>query len=551
MFRRKGLLIILLLLACVTTITLGNQMSSASTEEVPKRILLIYDFRNYFADLRDSITTTRELLGHFNVVVDEIDQAEYQSGQIDQYDYIFVIGLQGIFRNQDMIKDLAISEKTICWVGKGIELLLDETDRYHIRYEGPIYDFATVTYWGDQDSRRDKSVYPIGVKREFSAVSIYSDEVEVLSWLDTGLFKSPFVLNDDNLWYVSRIDLNEPLFYIFADVLMEILPGKVEGYQKVYIRIEDVHPFRDTKKLRAIADYLGDKGIPFMVGLIPAHRLPGEKYVTEFDELPDFVEAIQYMQERGGTIILNGYTHTIYESDIKGEGFEYWDGDKDQPLEVNIDDWVRYTIGRGIMLTVENEIYPLGFEAPHYAMSQGAYASLKKYFSTYSGQIQSSDWGFSSSTVPYELRDTKLFNKLLPENLGYVDPFDPDSIQKIKHNYEMIQIVRHHMAGVFFHSYLDIEYLEEVVEFFESQNVEYYDMRQDFHWVKFGEYELISDQGEITVQYPEERGDARKRLRLFFNRTAFLLVGVLGLVVYAFARILLKSRKQTDRKMKE
>lgn len=536
MFRNRqrylALLFILVMIIGVLnplTSELAFAKSNDSIEDNNVSILLVYDYRNYFADLRDSVTTTRELFGHFNVTVSEIEQSAYQSNQLDQYDMIVMMGMQGIFSNEALIDDLLKTEKKIMWIGKGVETLLNRTDKYHFEYAGPFYDFSRVSYKGES--------HAIGVKREFSAINVLSDTVEVYSWLHTGAVQLPFILEDENMWYVSRIDLNEPLIFIFADVLFELLPPLVEPYEKVYIRIEDVHPFRDTEKLKEIADYLYSKNIPFMVGLIPAHRVPDSRYITEMDEVPEFVDAIQYMQDRGGSIILHGYTHTVFGSDVSGEGFEYWDGNEDKPLERDIDAWVRYTIGRGVKLSVENEIYPLGFEAPHYAMSQDAYISLKKYFSTYSGQIQSSDWGFSTSVIPYEIRNTRLFHKFLPESLGYIDPFDTSAIDKIKNNYHQIKIVRHYLAGVFYHPYLDIDHLKELVEFLEEENVEFYDMKQDTHWVKFDDYEILNDKGELTINYPDDRSDPRKFLRRFFNGTTVILISVLGFVIYSLSLI--------------
>ncbi len=538
----------LVLIVSALLMTLAS-MSYADNTELPKEsvrkgydLLLIYDYRNYFADYQDSVTTTAEMMGHFDVNVDEIDQLDYRPGQMATYDYIVVIGMQGEFSNTAFLQDISDAQQPILWVGKGIEKILDLTERYDFEYAGPYYDFTNVTY---------KNIsYPIGVKREFSAMHLLSDRVKVYSWLHTGTAKLPFILNDKNLWYVTRIDLNEPLIMIFADVLFEILPPYVEPYQKVYLRIEDVHPFRDPDKLKEIADYLYSENIPFIVGLIPAHKQPDTTYITEMDEVPGFVEAIQYMQAKGGSIILHGYTHTVYGSDITGEGFEYWNGIEDKPLDLNIDEWIRYTIGRGVRLCVENDIYPLGFEAPHYAMSQDAYRSLKKYFSTYSGQIQSSDWGFSTSIIPYEVRDSDLFIKFLPESLGYVQAYDEGAIDKIKENYSHIKIVRSYLAGVFYHPYLDIEHLKELVEFLKSEHAEFYDMKQDYHWVSFDGYDIINNYGELQVSYPKDRRDTRKRLRKFFNLTTLVLITILSLVLYTFLKLYFASKSVTDKKMK-
>jgi len=106
------------------------------------------------------------------------------------------------------------------------------------------------------------------------------------------------------------------------------------------------------------------------------------------------------------------------------------------------------------------------------------------------------------------------------------------------------------MAGVFYHPYLDIEYLKELVEFLEANNVEFYDMRQDYHWVKFDEYEIINDYGELSVSYPENRRDQRKVLRRVFTTVTIVLIGVLCLVVYKFTKMFFSSRSTTNKKMK-
>ena len=71
------------------------------------------------------------------------------------YDYIVVIGMQGEFSNTAFLQDISDAQQPILWVGKGIEKILDLTERYDFEYAGPYYDFTNVTY---------KNIsYPIGV----------------------------------------------------------------------------------------------------------------------------------------------------------------------------------------------------------------------------------------------------------------------------------------------------------------------------------------------------------------------------------------------------
>ena len=49
------------------------------------------------------------------------------------------------------------------------------------------------------------------------------------------------------------------------------------------IRIEDVTPLNDPAKLREVADILSERGIPFMVGVVPNYVDPGEDIRVKLD----------------------------------------------------------------------------------------------------------------------------------------------------------------------------------------------------------------------------------------------------------------------------
>ena len=86
----------------------------------------------------------------------------------------------------------------------------------------------------------------------------------------------------------------------------------------------------------------------------------------------------------------------------------------------------------------EEDVYKR--QAPHYAVSQPGYVQLKKYFSTVVGHLQTSDKGFTTTIYPYRLYNSPLYNQLLPENLGYVDPDNPLSAQQILEELDKVSI---------------------------------------------------------------------------------------------------------------
>src|SRR5690606_7994055 len=104
------------------------------------------------------------------------------------------------------------------------------------------------------------------------------------------------------------------------------------------------------------------------------------------------VKVLQEMQRSGASIVLHGYYHQYRDSET-GEGSEYWDIEHNRPIYQGKNEPVlkrgdfateqeykeflkkgaefeeRYiadTIQKGIFDLVEEGLYPIAFEAPHY-----------------------------------------------------------------------------------------------------------------------------------------------------------------------------------------
>ena len=227
------------------------------------------------------------------------------------------------------------------------------------------------------------------------------------------------------------------------------------------------------------------------------------------------------MQDKGGSVILHGYTHQIGNEEVSGEGYEFWDMKNDKHIDEDIEIYVKDRILSGLRLCINNGIYPLGFEAPHYAMNIHGYKEIKKYFSTYVGQYQNNDYNFVTNSPPYTIENSNAFNKLIPENLGYVDDTDMFSIDKIKENLKKLSMVRGYSGGFFFHPYLDIEYLKEVVEYLKDERVEFIDLKEQDNYVKVDDINIISKNGNIKVSYDESKSisknDKDLNLRLLYK----------------------------------
>ncbi|SJP26523.1 DUF2334 domain-containing protein [Clostridioides difficile] len=543
----KSLLKLVVVLSIVLTISNFSLSSYASeiTSSTDK-VLIIYDSKKETAYNRDILNIMRTLLGRFSSDIELLKLSNYD-GEINKnyYSHIFILGInENSYDNDKNTKNLISSlnsyKGTICWLGYGIENLL-EHKKYNLDYVGKTNNIVSVNY-------RGKS-YNLDEHYVFNIVESKDTNNKVIGSINDTLNKYPYIINDKNLFYVSKLDLDGVLFYIFCDSLNDIFNIKTFDKGRIFVRIEDVHAFREPKNLVEIADYLSSKNIPFTIALIPAYVNSKNHKVITLSESPEIVKAIKYMQDKGGTVILHGYTHQYKKEEVSGEGYEFWDGKKDEPLKENMKIFVKDRVLNGLRVCIENGIYPLAFEAPHYAMESEGYKELKKYFSTYMGQHQNNDKKFSTNTYPYIIRDTEEFNIFIPENLGYIDPEDKFTFQNIKENLDKLSIVRGFSGGFFFHSYLNIEYLKNTIEYLEKQNIEFMNLRGFNNWVKVEEIQIKNNGDEIIVNYDKDLDEITKSDARFksISNISKILIFIVSISVLIFVIIFIYF-KRIDKK---
>ncbi|HBF4286674.1 DUF2334 domain-containing protein [Clostridioides difficile] len=543
----KSLLKLVVVLSIVLTISNFSLSSYASeiTSSTDK-VLIIYDSKKETAYNRDILNIMRTLLGRFSSDIELLKLSNYD-GEINKnyYSHIFILGInENSYDNDKNTKNLISSlnsyKGTICWLGYGIENLL-EHKKYNLDYVGKTNNIVSVNYRGKSYNLDEHYVFNIVESKDTSN--------KVIGSINDTLNKYPYIINDKNLFYVSKLDLDGVLFYIFCDSLNDIFNIKTFDKGRIFVRIEDVHAFREPKNLVEIADYLSSKNIPFTIALIPAYVNPKNHKVITLSESPEIVKAIKYMQDKGGTVILHGYTHQYKKEEVSGEGYEFWDGKKDEPLKENMKIFVKDRVLNGLRVCIENGIYPLAFEAPHYAMESEGYKELKKYFSTYMGQHQNNDKKFSTNTYPYIIRDTEEFNIFIPENLGYIDPEDKFTFQNIKENLDKLSIVRGFSGGFFFHSYLNIEYLKNTIEYLEKQNIEFMNLRDFNNWVKVDEIQIKNNGDEIIVNYDKDLDELTKSDTRFksISNISKILIFIVSISVLIFVIIFIYF-KRIDKK---
>jgi uncharacterized protein YdaL len=312
----------------------------------------------------------------------------------------------------------------------------------------------------------------------------------------------PWGIRSGNFTYIGEIPFSyvthDDRYLAFADLLYDVLAPATPERHRALVRIEDVGPDADPATLRAIADYLFTRRVPFTVAVYPRYRNPrgvnnggrAEDYTLR--QRPAVVAALNYMRARGGTLLMHGYTHQ-YESAINpydgvsGNDFEFYRAHVDANDSVIYDgpvqqDSALWATGRimaaGVEFARAGLPQPTIFEFPHYAGSATDYRVVNSLFGTRYDRGLYFPGVLSGKTVdhskvngqffPYAVRDI-YGSAIVPENIGNVEPdafnnhparLPADLVASAKRNL----VVRDGMASFFYHPYLGTTYLKQAVE---------------------------------------------------------------------------------------
>ncbi|MFZ4451009.1 DUF2334 domain-containing protein [Salibacterium aidingense] len=356
------------------------------------------------------------------------------------------------------------------------------------------------------------------------------EETEVLVQGENKTGTYPIMVKRENHYYYDSDSLVPPFSMYFSQVLYDVFDIDTPAGNPAYIRLEDIHPLADPEQLMAVAEILKEKEIPYMMAVIPVYTDPETGEEMHFNDAPEVLKALRYMQKNGGSVILHGYTHQYRDSET-GEGFEFWDVENDRPIyqgqEEEADlrrledfeskeafeefteenkaferDYIEKRVTRGIQELANFGLYPLAFEAPHYTMSQNGYEVVSEYFSTYVGQLQlhDKDWR-TMETTPIPSKPSFLHGmQLLPETLGYVKPEDDKAVERMMKQADQYQITDGGMTGGFYHPYLGVERFEDLIEGMEQiPDVQWIDLKEMKNVTTAENVEITSGDGTIET----------------------------------------------------
>ncbi len=436
------------------------------------------------------------LLRHFHthtILIPLEDQ--FSVSDQPESEIIFYVGaVYRQFLPKEFIRFISESDKRICWINYNLNLLLDhENSDWGFDYLELDEKFAyEIFYQQTAFTKIDTSINIIQINNP--------DRCRVLATAKSNEREVPYVVKDNNFWYFTDLPTSFVTeggrHIVFSDLLHDILREYHQEKHTALVRIEDVNPTTEPQSLRAIAKFLGSKHISFAVGLTPFYLDPATNTAISLSDNPELVKALHYMISKGATIVLHGVTHQ-YRGQTTID-YEFWDGLNDGPLFQDSEDYVRDRIIRALEECYKNEIYPLAWETPHYAASQLDYRVINQFFSTAYERRQTLDILGTDQLLPFFIPAQENRAQLIPENLGYI-PIDDPSPDPIVSYAQKNLILRDGFASFFFHPFVSLNVLKELVERIKELGYSFEDISKLDNKVVTSEMTIVSGQHEISL----------------------------------------------------
>lgn len=429
---------------------------------------------------------------------------EYEPGSLDAYGAVVYVGstydepLPAAF-----LDDVWASPDEVLWLGANIWQLTARFPTFAARHGFVLTgygssDVAEVLYEGASLTRFAASGEPL--------MGTEVTDPALASVLATAVRPDgstvPWAVGSERFTYLSEVPFsyaNETDRYLaFADILFDVFAPETPPRHRALLRLEDIGPDADPDKLRAIADYLWAEGVPFSFGVFPVYTDPNGTYnngvpeTFELAQTPAVVDAIRYMTDRGGTMIMHGTTHQYGTAPnpyngVSGDDFEFFTAHVnaenfvilDGPVPGDSTRWASGVIRTGRRaLRAAGLPVPTIFEFPHYAGSAADYAAVGARFaaryerSLYFGGLLTGGAVDYSRLVgqffPYAVTDV-YGTRVIPENLGSYSPepynnHPPRLPADLVRAAEMNLVVRDGVASFFYHPYFGLDPLPEIVE---------------------------------------------------------------------------------------
>jgi uncharacterized protein YdaL len=469
------------------------------------KTLVLYDTTGAYAWLGEIYATeAANLSSHFGSWAAQ-PVASYKAGDMAAYTAVVYVG--STYDEPlpvSFLDDVTAATKPVTWIYDNIWQLTARDPNFVANHGFTYKQFdlsavSRVNYKGKaltRDTINQSGIMDLAVS-DPSKSTVLAEAVRP----DGSTF--PWAVKSGNLTYIGEIPFayvtHDDRYLAFADLLFDSLgsTGVSKDQHRALARIEDVGPDADPAELRALADYLSSEKVPFTVAVYPRYRDPkgalngGKAEDYTLLNKPQVVNALKYMQNKGGTLLMHGYTHQFgnvanpYDG-VSANDFEFYLAHIDANNSVIYDgpvpgDSASFVTNRvmsaKLIFALAGLQQPSIFEFPHYAASAVDYQTINTMFGKrydrelfFPGALTGAKPDYTRPVgqfFPYTVRDV-YGSVIVPENIGNVEP-EPFNNHPARLPSDLVAsadrnlVIRDGVASFFYHPYLGTNYLKDVV----------------------------------------------------------------------------------------
>ena len=502
--RRKVIVPALLLPACLGII---NASCLYGQTDVPSAqdCLILYDAAGSYSWLgRLHAQMLANLLGHFPLSYRIAPVENYQAGDLSSCRQIFYFGT--VYDNPlpaAFCQEIVATDKPVCWFQYNLWQISGEPAfRMKFGFEFDYIDsagYSNITYKAETLSKDQNAP-------ELGRVSILNPaivQVPAIAWGESPSNSIPYVVHSSNFWYVADSPFSyiseEDRYLVFADLLHDIVCIPHSESRRALIRLEDINPLYPLDALRAAGDYLARQNIPFAVSVIPVYVDPlgiynnGQPETVPMTTTPAFIDTLKYLQTQGGQLVMHGCTHQYSNvinpyTGVSADDYEFFRVQVDaqgqmveyEPVPEDSSLWASNRVQTGLLEFSGAGLRPVAWETPHYTASALDYAVFAQLFPLTLQRVvyfESSNHS-AGQFFPYPIERDVYGQRIVPENLGNVEPVSwngfpirlpQDVVRAARKN----RVIRDAWASAYFHPYLDLQYLREMVEGIKEQGYDF------------------------------------------------------------------------------
>ncbi|MFP3419565.1 DUF2334 domain-containing protein [Bacillus sp. SIMBA_154] len=512
------------------------------------------------------------LVGHFSKQTTVLSDEQTAEKKLNEFQQVIYIGEVKKTLPKQTIR--AINEsKRLMAIGYNAEQL-----RTFSKLTFQKQDHTSqIKYTHDQTYRQ--------LERGITALTVQGADLRSEFLLKKNQAALPFVVQTkESAAYIGILDVVQHN-KLLAEVLETLLPSSDQMTTK-YLRLGNISPVTDEKKLLELGQYVSARHVPFLIAVTPVWIDSATGDEVTLSERPQLVHALKQLQSNGASVILHGFSRT-YRTEESGQGFEFWDAKYDQaitsnepneaekklskshfPNEKDFDAYTKsalhqeviYTeekLTKGIELLTQQGLYPLAFEVPHDAISQQGYQVISRHVSSLFGQVQLSDRTSKTSGAPPFMTTPAMLHgmTLYPEQRVDTASDQENSNVLTEQTIQSMQHLQSAMIGMSYDVESGVDGLQDLMTQMEAiPSSEWLDLKKTKQTVQTAHVQIkTSGNGHIQVQQSNiaetktvKRSGMENMLRIL---TVVVLLFIVAFAFYTlYLRLTMKKRIFKERK---